>query len=234
MASSSHGAWQYQPASNFIARFYGCPLLDAAYVSQHRHARLNASGGSLTLPRFSSCSSPGRLRRAAQRAPGGRQARLHALDPAGSAATLERAALGPAAGRRGRRGAPARPARDAGEAMARAPRRLQGARGLPLPHPPTRHEHELLHDGVQGGRPALQPAGAPTSHKIARFSLDPTPSRRPAGGAARRSARRRRPPTRQSAVAAPPRRWRPTARRPLSCRPPSPPSRRTGCLQRRR
>ena len=33
MAScSSHGAWQYQPASNFIRRFYGCPLLDAAYV----------------------------------------------------------------------------------------------------------------------------------------------------------------------------------------------------------
>ena len=31
MAScSSHGAWQYQPASNFIRRFYGCPLLDAA------------------------------------------------------------------------------------------------------------------------------------------------------------------------------------------------------------
>ena len=62
MAScSSHGAWQYQPASNFIRRFYGCPLLDAAYVSQHRHARLNASGGSLTLPRFSSCSSPPRF-----------------------------------------------------------------------------------------------------------------------------------------------------------------------------
>ena len=62
MAScSSHGAWQYQPAANFIRRFYGCPLLDAAYVSQHRHARLNASAGLLTLPRFSSCSSPPRF-----------------------------------------------------------------------------------------------------------------------------------------------------------------------------
>ena len=57
MASSSHGAWQYQPASNFIARFYGCPLLDAAYVSQHRHARLNASGGSLALTNTSCCTT---------------------------------------------------------------------------------------------------------------------------------------------------------------------------------
>ena len=50
MAScSSHGAWQYQPASNFIRRFYGCPLLDAAYVSQHprRSAACRSRRGAL-------------------------------------------------------------------------------------------------------------------------------------------------------------------------------------------
>ena len=178
---------------------------------------LRATTSRSAAARSSVCQSAavGRLRRAAG---AGAKAITHWILPECSYWVSCSGILRRAEGRR------PRPARDAGEAMARAPA-SSNARGLLHTH--RRDEHELLHD--RGRRPScLQPAGAHITKSFDFLNLRLLVA---TGGAARRSARRRRPNRQRRSRAS--RRWRPRARRP-PCRPPSPPSRRTGCLQRRR